>query len=577
MSTANEDQVSRRRFEREKAARQEAERLLEEKSRALYLANEKLNAYSEELEKAVLERTADMRRALQKAEAAAATRSRFLATMSHEIRTPLGGLLGMIDLVYGDETNPETREYLEYAKTSGQALKRIVNDVLDFSKMEAGAFQFENEKVDIRALISSVVGLAGGNLGSGESRIRESISSSVPKLFLGDATRIRQVISNLVSNAVRYSTDGPIEVRAFSTRHEKGALLRVELEDHGIGISPELEETLFKDFSQIQNRLTAAAQGTGLGLAISKQIIEGINGTIGVDSVLEEGSTFWFEIPVEVIESVPSKTTGKSDLSKADRRSVAGVRILLAEDNPINQKLILTFLKRMKAEVELAENGAVAVRKFAPNTFDLLLMDVAMPEMDGLEAIRTLRELYPAEDIPPIVLLTAHVMEAIHQESKGVGVARVLSKPISYDDLEAGISEVLELHQSETPSTRGVEAPSPAKADVIDMMSADVAKQLLDAMPKADLLAIVEEFISDSRRLLGEILAHQNNQNAALVAQSAHSLKGSSGSLGFPRISDAAKEIEGGITELSSERISQLCQAIHDDLSLLDQAFGKQA
>lgn len=248
MKDAPQDTVSRIRYQREQAARAQAEQLLEQKSRQLYLANEQLSAHSAVLEKAVLERTTELRQALEKAEAASTARSRFVATMSHEIRTPLGGLLGMIDLLEIDETDPDKKELLAYAKTAGTGLSRIVNDVLDFSKMEAGLFVYEEEHVDIRALIESVCTLSKTNLNGKDRAIRTKISNSVPPLFWGDATRIRQVISNLISNAIRYSTDGPIIIRASAKPHAKDAILRVEVEDFGVGIPPLSDRTSIQRF-----------------------------------------------------------------------------------------------------------------------------------------------------------------------------------------------------------------------------------------------------------------------------------------------------------------------------------------
>ena len=231
MSVDGDDRVSRRRYAREKNARLEAETLLEHKSRELFEANQALNNHSEQLEKAVLMRTAEMRVALEQAEAASSARSRFIATMSHEIRTPLGGLLGMIDLLALDEPNEEKLDLLENARISGLALKRIVNDVLDFSKMEAGLLVFENESVDIRALVKSIQMLAQTNLKNTQRVIEALIDTNVPELFLGDATRIRQVISNLVSNALRYSSEGTVTIKVTSSPHPAGCLLRLEVSD----------------------------------------------------------------------------------------------------------------------------------------------------------------------------------------------------------------------------------------------------------------------------------------------------------------------------------------------------------
>ena len=283
MTPAPDDRVSRIRYDRERAARAEAEALLETKSRQLFAANEALSKHSEQLEAAVKERTKELELAVIRAEAASTARSRFVATMSHEIRTPLGGLLGMIDLLSMDEVDATKLELLNYAKAAGSGLSRIVNDVLDFSKMEAGVFVFEEEHVDIRALAESARMLYGSH-GKGVDRaILCQIDDSVPRLFLSDATRIRQIISNLLSNALRYSMEGPIVIRAKATPDPKGVLLRVEVQDFGIGIAADKISSLFKDFSQVANPLTVAAQGTGLGLAICKRIVDGIGGRIGVE------------------------------------------------------------------------------------------------------------------------------------------------------------------------------------------------------------------------------------------------------------------------------------------------------
>lgn len=568
MEADKDDRVSRSRYEREKAARSEAEKLLEEKSRELFLANQKLSQHLESLEETILDRTADLRRALQKAESASAMRARFIATMSHEIRTPLGGLLGMIDLMYGDETDPAKRELLEYAKTSGGALKRIVNDVLDFSKLEAGAFQFENEKVDIRALISSVIALASASIPDGKQRLRSSISPTVPQCFSGDATRIRQVVSNLISNAGRYSTEGPIEIRAFASPHEKGALIRVEVEDRGIGISKEQQRDLFKDFTQVQNELTSAAQGTGLGLAITRRIIEGAGGKIDVYSEPGVGSTFWFELPVEVLDVTVSPTPLQPHEPKAD---ISGARVLLAEDNKINQKLLLTFLKRMNVSADLAENGQIAVKKFAPGKYDIILMDVAMPVMDGLEATRTIRESWPPEQIPPIVVLTAHVLDAIHEDSARVGIDRVLSKPITFGDLREAIAE--ELGSDDEQIDTGPKSFN-ARPQVFMHLSEPILKGLLESMGEEEVLEVVAEYVVDARKNIESIHDGFKSGNTKQIAAESHSLKGVSGLIGVLGIAELAGRIEGNADALDEKTLGEISAAISQHLDKLDHALA---
>lgn len=573
MSSDPDDRVSRSRYEREKAARKEAETLLEEKSRELFLANQKLSEHSEILEQTVFEQTAELRSALEKAEAASAMRARFIATMSHEIRTPLGGLLGMIDLMYGDETDPAKRELLEYAKISGEALKRIVNDVLDFSKLEAGAFQFQNEMVDIRALIGSVMTLATTWVSGGETRLSSSVSPTVPRYFSGDATRIRQVLSNLVTNAGRYSTDGPIELRASAVSHGEQTLLRVEVEDHGVGIPFEQQKNLFKDFTQVQNVLTASAQGTGLGLAICRRIIEGANGRIGVLSEPGVGSTFWFELPVEVLDAPTSAGVTGGLQESAPKAEIDGARVLLAEDNKVNQKLLLTFLKRMNLAADLADNGRIAVEKFEPGKYDLILMDVAMPEMDGLEATRIIRESWPADKVPPIIVLTAHVLDAIHDESARVGIERVLSKPITFGDLRNAISEEL--------GTRGVAVDTDMtkndkRPQVFDLMFEPILRGLIDSMSERKVIDLVGEFVVDAKRLLSAIADKAGHGEIEAAAMDAHSLKGTSGLIGLKEISEIAGRLEDSARHLDAKSVEDATTSIARHLEKLERALANE-
>ncbi|WP_305968705.1 MULTISPECIES: ATP-binding protein [unclassified Mameliella] len=579
MTDTPDDRVSRARYERALKAQAEAEALLEQKSRDLFLANQKLSEYSADLEQAVLERTAELRSALEKAEAASTARSRFLATMSHEIRTPLGGLLGMIDLLSMDEEDPKKLELLNFAKTAGVGLGRIVNDVLDFSKMEAGVFLFEEENVDIRALIESIRILVASHEHGANRRIFARIDDSVPTLFLGDATRIRQVISNLVNNALRFSTDGPIIVRATARDHPEGALLRVEVEDFGVGIPESEVENLFKDFTQISNPLTAAAQGTGLGLAISKRIIKGIGGTISVTTTEGEGSTFWFEIPVRVV--VRPEARGQNDpLPEAYDKTgdITGKKVLIAEDNIINQKLLLTYLDRMGLKADLAENGRIALEKFAPGKYDLVLMDVAMPEMDGLEATRRIRDKWSDAQIPPIMALTAHVMDAIEEEAKLVGIDRILSKPIPFEDLKSAIEVAMfpgvpNASLTNAPVTQPKsrpEADTREARSLVDLLSPDVHERLVDVFGLEGLSDFAGKFVKDSSSRIEALLAAERAGDHEEVSEQAHSLKGAAMAFGFSDMVEWARQIETGETHLNDETVEQTAAKFKAKLDDLD-------
>jgi signal transduction histidine kinase/DNA-binding NarL/FixJ family response regulator len=573
MSSSDDTHVSRSRYNRECAARAEAEKLLEHKSRELFDANMALNAHSEQLKEAVDIRTAELQHALERAEAASVARSRFIATMSHEIRTPLGGLLGMIDLLSMDEDSPEKLELLNYAKAAGAGLSRIVNDVLDFSKMEAGVFVFEEENVDIRALVKSISMLYTSH-GKGMVRtITIQIDDSVPHLFLSDATRIRQVISNLISNALRYSTQGPIIVRATAVPHSKGAMLRCEVEDFGVGIPPEKLNDLFKDFSQVANPLTVAAQGTGLGLAICKRIMDGLGGRIGVESTQDSGSVFWFELAVTVVSLAQDTTNQDLDLDNAlEAPCIEGKHVLIAEDNIINQKMLLAYAHRMGVTADLAENGRIACEKFTPNKYDLILMDIAMPEMDGIEATRQIFDTWPKDSVPPILALTAHVADAIEDEARQVGISHILSKPIPYEELKTALETALsQIPANMTrPQTLTNESEN-QNASVEDLLLAemkpDVGENLLSIFSVDGLIDLTEKFVIDCKQRVDLLVSAAKSGDTDAAHKQGHSVKGACLAMGFEDMAELAKRIEHHQTSANEKPIIEIAQELSEEIN----------
>ena len=567
--TVENQTVSRKRYERSQKAQQEAEHLLEAKSRELYLANKQLSLYSSELEGRILERTKELQAALERAQSEALARTRFIATMSHEIRTPLGGLLGMIDLLSFEETDPEKLELLKIANESGSSLRRIVNDVLDFSKMESGVMRFDREEVDIRALTQGVVQLASTNPKGIDREIQVEISKETPFKFWGDATRVRQVISNFVNNALNYSSEGPIFIRVLRFNDN---ILRMEVQDYGVGVAPEKMDRLFKDFSQISNTLTSEAEGTGLGLAISKRIVEGIGGQIGVQSELGRGSTFWFEIPMEIMAE-HTQSEAKTTLEDVD---LTGRRILLVEDNIINQKLLTKNLDRMGITVTLAENGLIACEKFQPGQFDLILMDIAMPVMDGLEATQKIRASWPHKDIPPIFALTAHIMDAVEEDAARVGIDRVLTKPLPYKDFRDEIAMAIGSHTEEIVEIVG--SNSPFDKNVLDAigkrMKADALEQLLTLFSESETVNILEKFKVDLSVRFQKITDATEARDKQIICNEAHSIRGAANVIGFEKLGGTLSTIEAFASKNLFDEVAKANSMVADELNWLATTLG---
>ncbi len=410
--------------------KKELEELIKERE----LANKQLNDAIIKLEKTQEE----LKLAKEKAEEATKTKSLFLANMSHEIRTPMNGIIGMTNILLDSGLSESQKEFVDIIQISGNNLLTIINDILDFSKIEAGQVLIENVNFDIYNEIREISRLFSLKIQEKGLRFNTSIEEGIPKIISGDPVRMKQIVINLVNNAIKFTELGEVKLEIEKVRNfgEKIKLL-FKVIDTGIGISKEGQKKLFKVFSQSNESVTRKYGGTGLGLTISKRLSELMHGNIGVESEEGQGSVFWFTAEfgreIKMVADLPE--TKKVN----DNRKKKKLKVLLAEDNPINQRVAEFNLKKFGHAVDIAENGKIAVEKFKKSEYDIIIMDIQMPVMSGVDAVQLIRQYekdlkvkYPIR----IIAMTANALKGDRERFLSYGMNDYISKPFKPDDLE---------------------------------------------------------------------------------------------------------------------------------------------
>ena len=538
----------------------------------------------EQLEKTNLE----LAEAREKAEATARTKSEFLANMSHEIRTPLTAILGLSELVYlATRDTPEIQKDIDVILTNGKHLLELINDILDLSKIEAGQLKVEQIECSMIEILSDVTAIMQGRAEEKNIDLIISIDAPIARTIYSDPTRIRQALINLVGNAIKFTPRGRVDLKARMFDQTSGPAFEIKTIDTGIGIEQNDLDTIFNSFSQAESSTTRRFGGTGLGLAITKRIIEALQGTISVESIKGQGTTFTVILPVnspdlsDIIADPHGELERHCDRHSQDLRQTNvrfKGRVLVVDDISVNRTIVRRMLMQMGLEIDEAGDGLQACEAVEKNMYDLILMDLHMPKVDGTEAMKRIHKQY---DHIPIIALTADALEGASERSLSVGFSGYLTKPIVRKDLIQELARFLSqeisrgnqsnLIVSEDQPSQSQQDQTHSSEENIEILCSDEAikrmqiskefycQSLIDSMP----------WINDQFKALSSA-----NDDLSCITAAAHAIRGASGNLGIQQVYKIATQLEsiarGRADGDIQEALTQLDQAMVEAQAYID-------
>ncbi len=504
----------------------------------------------------ILRYQSGIRKARDAAQAGSRTRSEFLAMMSHEIRTPMNGVIGMAELLLDSGLHEEQAKLANTLRNSAEYLLGLINDVLDFSKLDAGRVELEKIPFDVRELVQGAVDVLTPRASAQNIYCVATVASGVPRCVVGDPSRVRQVLLNLIGNAVKFTKTGGVTVMVDAEPTEAAGPIRLSfrVKDTGIGISADAVGRLFCEFSQLDSSISRRFGGTGLGLAICKRLVTLMGGEIGVDSELDRGSEFHFAIDVEAATETAS-CAADTDIGKLQAapsivavdapEGTSGLRILVAEDNPTNKLVISKLLASLGHRADIVTNGVEAVAACTSMAYDLILMDVMMPEMDGLAATKAVRERPGPNRYSRIVALTANAFPEDRERCRAAGMDDFLAKPVTRKSL----ASVLDSLTVRTVADAGIEPGAPTAIDenCAAVFDASIYDGLTEVLGAEDASMVLRTFLQDAEQRLGVVEEAERRGDNGTIAGEAHALKSSAATLGFLRLSQLARHLEADV------------------------------